>query len=304
MNIWWVLVAATVAGFVYFAATYVMLKRQMAALPKVEQAAVLIEDATDKRSRVPLRQRVRAEMTRRGWDGNYAPLILFGLLGTFAVALVMTLLNVPPLLALAAAVPIVLLSLWFLDGYRVDRRARKFNRQLVQVLELLVAEVEASNGPGLALQRIPLSLPEPARTEFDGAADRIRVGAHLDDAVRPIAEKYPSRSMSLILSALRIDRERGAALGPALRQAADTLRRDIELTEETVAEIAQTKFEFGIICAVFGFIAFAMVFTSGQQEIFFGTTIGLIGLLFCAVNVSFGIFRAFRMMSKIQKVGQ
>ena len=303
MNMWWVLVAATVAGFVYFATTYVVLKRQVASLPKTEQAAIFREEAAIKWQKLPWRERIREELHRRGWDGNYAPLILFGLLGVFAVALALTFLNVAPLLALVLAIPLVVVGLWFLDGYRVERRARKFNRQLVQVLELLTAEIESGNGPAQALQSIPLSLPEPARSEFDGAADRIRVGAYLDDAVRPIAEKYPSRAMGLLLSALRIDRERGARIAPALRQAAATLRRDVELTEETMAEVSQTKFEFGIIAVVFSFIAFAMIFTSGQRELFFTTALGLFGITFALVNVTLGLFRAFRMLSRIQKVG-
>lgn len=303
MSIWAVLVIAAVGGFVYFATTYFALKREIATLPKVEQAAILIDQATEDRHKLPWRERLSVAAMQRGWDGNLAPLVLIGLIATFLVALAMSQLNVPPLLALPLAIPLVVGGMWVFDGYRASRRARLFNRQLVQVLDLLVAEIEAGNGPAQSLQRIPLSLSEPSRSEFFAASDRIQLGAHLDDAVRPIATKYPSRSMALILAALRIDRERGARIAPALRQAASSLRRDIELTEETMAEISQTKFEFGLITVIFGFIAASMIFTAGQQELFFGTALGLIGVTFAVANVALGVFRAFRLINRIQKVG-
>lgn len=302
---WIILILAGVGGAVYFATTYISTRRQISRLPRVEQAAILIEEATIARERPTRRQRIHSYVARRGWDGNLAPLVFFAVFGIFATATVMSLMKVPPMIALAASIPVVGLSLFAVDGYINDRRARKFHRQMIQVLELLKTDVESGVSPGQALSRIPLSLSEPARSEFLAAADRRRLDTnmHLDESVAPIAERYPSRAMSLLVAALRIDRERGASIAPALQQAHDTLQRDIELTEETAAEIAQTKFEFLIIVGVFAFIIFTLVFNSGHRDVFFSTFLGITGLIIVAINVSFGIWRAFRMISRIQRVG-
>ena len=75
------------------------------------------------------------------------------------------------------------------------------------------------------------------------------------------------------------------------------------IARSKLAEIAQTKFEFLIIVGVFAFIIFTLVFNSGHRDVFFSTFLGVAGLIVVAVNVSFGIWRAFRMISRIQRVG-
>jgi Flp pilus assembly protein TadB len=285
------------AGALYFVMMWFFSRRDLAARTEIERRKAAIDHAN--RERIDVRAKLHQFAAKQGWTGDLS-VIAIALIFLYAVVVaLLSLIKISGWLAPIIAIPASVLVVVWGASSTTHRRQTAFNRQLVQALDLLVAQLQSGVSAQLALERIVPNLPDPLRSEFDRALVRRRANLELSDAIAEVASRYPSRAMSMLVAALRIDEKRGAKMALALEQAAASVRRDFELRSEADAEIAQERMQFfGIVGIVGGIAVFLFARGSQQQHEALTSPTGIILVGGAAANFAFGIFRVMRMLRK------
>jgi len=286
------------AGAAFFLVRGIQGKAALRSMTNLEVLRAERDAATARENRMPARQRANEMLRRNGYDGDLFPVVAaMGFLYLFAIVLLRVIGLAYPygaFVALPAAVGIA----GSVVAVAARRRRRKFNQQLVELLDLLASQVASGHGAHKALTIVVPTMQEPLRAEMSGVLEDYRATKDLVGALTLLAEKYPSRAMAMFVSALEIDRAEGQAIGPALKQAADLLKRDFALAAEANAEISQTRGEFFGVIGILGLIAGKMIFGSGSQAGHAYTSgVGLIVLVVGFANVLFGIWRFLRLLN-------
>lgn len=299
MNSLVVIAAMCAGGSAYYAYGWYTARKALRSLTAIERANALIEEAKRKDAKPGLKQRLENELVRRGWKGDLA-LVLGGVTMLYVlISLVLRLFGLGGIAGAVVGLPIsvgvVLMGL----GSATTRRRRAFNHQLLQALTLLAGQIEGGNGPRRALELIIPSLQDPLRSELIGVMDATVASKNLVGALKDLLVRYPSRALSMFISALEIDEATGGRIEPALRQAADTLQRDFELSAEALAELSQTKAEFIVVVGIIGMVAVSMV-TGGDAttKATYTTPVAIAVLLGLAAWFGFGIIRFLRILKK------
>lgn len=298
MNIFLAAVLSAAAAF--FTVQWFSARRELSKRSVVERRRDAIDKAN--RERVSLRRRARIFAARNGWDGDLS-VIVIALIFVYAVCVAgLSLVSISGWLAPIIALPTAALSVFWVTSATAQRRRLAFSSQLVQALDLLVAQLHSGASAQLALERIVPNLPDPLRSEFDLALLRKRANMELSDAIAEVAKRYPSRAMDMLVAALRIDEQRGAKMAPALEQAAYTVRHDFELRAEAEAEIAQERMQFfGIVGIIGAIVLFMFTRNSPDQREALTSPAGLTMIGVAAGNFVFGILRVLAMLQKAKE---
>ncbi len=285
------------AGSLYFVVMWFVARKELAARSEIERRKAAIDRAN--RERVNVRAKLHLIASHNGWNGDLS-VIAVALIFLYAVVVAaLSLINVQGWLAPIIAVPVSVMAVMWAAASTAQRRRSAFNRQLVQALDLLVAQLQSGVSAQLALERIVPNLPDPLRSEFDTALVRKRANLELSDAIAEVANRYPSRAMTMLVASLRIDEKRGAKMSLALDQAAASVRRDFELRSEADAEVAQERMQFfGIVGIVGGIALFLFARGSESQQDALMSPMGLTFVGIAAANFAFGVVRVLRMLAK------
>ena len=147
--------------------------------------------------------------------------------GIFALALVAGSVGAAvPLACLAAVAPHVVLKL------RAARRAKAFDEQLPDILDMLVGSLSVGHSFDQSLRAVADGASEPAATEFKHALGEIRLGRPAPAALADVAARLRSRG-----SAVRAHCGRPAAAGR--RQPREPARDGRRLGSRTAAVPAE-----------------------------------------------------------------
>lgn len=295
------LVLLAVGGTVYFLTRAVQMHSGYRAMGQLETKRVEMEAARARENRVGLRDRVWAQAQALGYDGEVFPFAAAMAFLYLAVSLGLTMAKVPSVLAYLAGLPVSVAVVLAAARWSASKRRRRFNEQLVDMLELVASQIDGGTGPQRALQVVVPTMAEPLRSEMTRALDDQVATKNLITAMQELAQRYPSRAFSLFISALEIDQAAGHSIAPAIRQAAALLNADFQLRSEAVAEVAQQRGEFFIILAVVAALAGYMIFGGDEQNVdAYTSPIGLIALSAGFANVIWGVWRMLTMLRKLQ----
>ena len=302
MNTLFRFVAAIAAGgavfAVYQAVIYLLLRMRA---PKVALAQADMAAAPNPFSRTTIKRRVTHALAVRGYRGNLAPVVLVAL---FVIALVAVVLNVLGITGIFAAVGAVLGSIalvWVASGVVMGRRKAAFDRQLLQAISMLVGQVESGSSVDKGLRVVANASAEPLRSEFLAADATASATRNLPAAIAQIHDRYPSRALKLFITAIVMTDKEGAAVAPALRNAANILRKDFELSSEARAEVAQSRYEYYGILAIIGFIAWMMVFGNEATSEAYRTPMGVIAIIVGVSWMGFGALRISGMLRRAER---
>jgi tight adherence protein B len=184
-------------------------------------------------------------------------------------------------------------------AFRQKRREKKFEKQLVDAIDVLSGGVKAGFSLVQALDLVSKRLPEPAATEFGRAAQEIKLGLSVDDALTHLAVRNRSRELTLLCNALRIWRQTGGNVSTILDSVRNTLRARIALKGEVSTLTAQARLSGWII----GLLPVALVgilslITPTYLQPMFTNPIGIGLLMFGAFLIASGAFA----MSRLSKL--
>lgn len=296
------LIAIGVAAVAFFLARWVQVRRAMAGLSQLETRRLHLIEAQSVRDKVDIKTKLLRFMVRLGYTGD-----VFGFVAGMAflylvVVLLMRLTGIGLAIAGIAALPLAFVIVYGFAARSAGKRRAKFNVQLVDLLELVAAQITGGNGAQRALEMVVPQMQEPIKSEMSRVLDTQAATRDLIGAMRGLAERYPSRAIDMFISALEIDRAEGHAIGPALQQSADLLKASAALAAEAKAEISQTKNEFFAVLGVLGLIAAQMLFNAdATAQKAYLTPLGLTVVLIGAANVAFGIFRFYNLLNTTTK---
>lgn len=294
-----ILLLTGVFGAAFFLFRGVQGRAALRSMTEIERRRVERDAAVDKGNRQTLPVKIRRTLIRNGYDGDLFPVVAAAGFGYLALFAGLHLAGLPYALAAGVALPTAAALALGAFAMAAKRTRQRFTQQLIELLDLLAGQMEAGYGTQKALRTIVPTLENPIRAEMTQALENARATKDLVAELSYLQEKYPSRGMGMFVSAMEIDREAGQAIGPALHQAANLLKKDFALAAEAKSELSQTRGEFLAVVGIIVVIAGKMLFWSDS-----GTTsaytsgIGTVIIGAAAANMLFGVWRFLRLINK------
>jgi tight adherence protein B len=145
-----------------------------------------------------------------------------------------------------------------------DRRARKFERQLPDVLTLVASSLSTGFSLPQALDAVSHDVAQPAAKEFSRAMAETRIGSDIEDALDRMAERMDSKNMRWTAMAIGIQRKVGGNLAETLRTTATTLREREALFRHVRALSAEGRLSAVILIALPIVIFLWMLYVNGE----------------------------------------
>jgi tight adherence protein B len=162
-------------------------------------------------------------------------------LGAAAAAYLATVALLSPLFALVAAAFAVLACFAYLRR-RLEKRRDVFAEQLPELARTLSNAAAAGLALRTAISMAAEELSEPARSELRHTAEALAIGQSLEDALRDLGRRMPSRELEVLITTLVIQARSGGALVSSLRNISDTLEARKEVRREIKTLLASSVF--------------------------------------------------------------
>ncbi|GAA2169393.1 type II secretion system F family protein [Pedococcus bigeumensis] len=157
------------------------------------------------------------------------------------------------LVTIAAAVGGLVVGIFgpaFVLRFLSNRRGKKFDSQLPDVLTLVASSLSTGFSLPQALDAVAKDAAEPAAKEFARALAETRIGADIADSLERMSDRMDSDNMRWTSMAIRIQREVGGNLAETLRTTAKTLREREELRRHVRALSAEGRLSAYILVAL------------------------------------------------------
>ena len=240
---------------------------------------------------------IRVKIERSDWKlspGEFVSVTLLLAGGGITVGLLAGSIALAVLLAGFATVgPFLLVS------RSVERRKRRFEEQLPDVLELIAAGLEAGGGVPRALELVVGEADEPAAGEFARVLSATRLGTPLVGALEEMRERLGSRDLAWTVQAIIVQQRTGGRLADVLRVVASFMRSREEIRRDLRALTAEGRLSAYVLGALPFFLATVLLFVNPTYlnplfttPVGFAMTAGAAGMM--AVS--------FMLMKKIVKV--
>ncbi|MEU8122767.1 type II secretion system F family protein [Spirillospora sp. NPDC049024] len=181
-----------------------------------------------------------------------------------------------PLFGVAAAVGVGFAFLSYVRR-REERRKEEFIAQLPELARVLSNATHAGLVMRTAIEIAADELADPAGEELRRTADALRLGQPVDEALRDLGERLPSRELGVLISTLVVSARAGGSLVTALRTIATTLEERKEIRREVktiMGEAVVTNWAIGLL-GIAG-LAMVNVIMPGALRIMSGKPVGQI----------------------------
>jgi len=147
--------------------------------------------------------------------------------------------------ALAMFVLIAIIPAYMYKSMR-KKRLKKFEEQLPDGLLMLTGAMRAGASLNIALEGLVKEQPAPLSQEFELFMREQRIGTDFNLSLTNMEKRIPIPDFSMVVSALRINREIGGNLAEILETLAETLRRKSQMEGKIDSLTAQGKLQ-GIV---------------------------------------------------------
>ncbi|MGB9752803.1 MAG: hypothetical protein C0183_21675 [Roseiflexus castenholzii] len=186
-------------------------------------------------------------------------------------------------LAGAAAYFIVPRIFFFL---RQNAYVRAFNKQLVEVTQLLANALRAGMSIQQAIGEVSERVPEPARSEFRQTHHELLLGDNLPLALHDMRRRVCSRDLDVLINAIVVQHQAGGNLVRVLNGMANTLNERQRLEREIDSLTSEARFS-ALVVMVLPIFFLLMIRDTPLGEALFQTVIGWVLLgVFAVVQVA------------------
>lgn len=164
--------------------------------------------------------------------------------------------------------------------FLADRRTRRFDAQLPDILKLLSASLRAGFSLLQGLDAVISQVGDPMAGELRRAFAATRVGVAVEDALAAVAERVGSQDFEWAVMAIRIQREVGGNLAEILDTVASTMTARVRLRREVRTLTAEGRISAIILIILPVAIGlFVWVVNRSYMETLFNTFGGNVALL-------------------------
>jgi len=175
--------------------------------------------------------------------------------------------------------------------FLANRRGKKFDAQLPDVLTLVASSLSTGFSLPQALDAVAKDTADPAAKEFSRALAETRIGADVADSLEHMASRMDSENMRWTSMAIRIQREVGGNLAETLRTTAKTLREREELRRHVRALSAEGRLSAYILIALpIGIFLYTMQTNRAYVELLWTTTLGIAMIVAGVISLGIGVF--------------
>jgi tight adherence protein B len=174
---------------------------------------------------------------------------------------------------------------------REERRNEEFVAQLPELARVLSNATHAGLAMPTALEIAADELADPAGEELRRTCDALRLGQSMEDALRDLGERLPSRELGVLISTLVVAARTGGSLVTALRTIASTLEERKEIRREVktiMGEAVVTNWAIGILGALG--VVMINVMMPGALRTMTGELLGQVVLAVAAALFIGGLF--------------
>ncbi|MEV7612469.1 type II secretion system F family protein [Streptomyces sp. NPDC089799] len=196
-----------------------------------------------------------------------------------------------------------LIGLWsanaFLNWQRA-RRTERFINQLPELARILANATQAGLALRTAIGMAAEELEAPAGEELARVANRLAVGHSIDESLGELADRLPSRELSVLVSTLVLSSRAGGAIVGSLRNLTITLEQRKETRREVRTQLSQVTVTAYLMPFIgLGSLLLVDAMMPGALERMTGAIPGQIAVLVALGLFALG-FVTIRRLSKIE----
>ena len=159
----------------------------------------------------------------------------------------------------------------FVLGRRAAHRLEQVDREVPELVDLLVTTVEAGVGFAAALQIAARSIEGPLGQELRLALREQSMGLTIDEALRNMAGRIDSAAIRSFIQALVQGEALGVSIGKVLRDLAVDMRKRRRQAAEERAQKTPTKIVFPLVALI---LPAMFIVTLGPALMSFFRTLG------------------------------
>lgn len=198
---------------------------------------------------------------------------------------------------------LVLAAIWIVPRFIIKNKQKKriqqFNDQLNEALMIIINSLRAGSSFLQFVNSVADETKDPISKEFKTMFKEMSLGIPDDVAFRNIMERVPSPDLTLVITAILIQKDIGGNLSKILENISDTIRERQKIKMEMKTLTAQGRMS-GMILTVFpiflGLVFY--IFSKEQIMLLFKTSLGLIMVSVAAVMQ----FVGYLVINKIVKI--
>ncbi len=180
-----------------------------------------------------------------------------------------------------------------------NKRIKVFNDQLGDTIVLISNSLKVGHSFLQAVDTASREMPEPISKEFAKLVNEIRLGVTLESAFENLLKRMESDDLSLMITAVNIQRQTGGNLAEILDNISKTIRERIRIKGEIKTLTAQGKLS-GLIVSILPIVIAAAIFMIDPQYMkpLYTTKIGIVLLGTAFLNE----FLGYLIINKIIKI--
>jgi tight adherence protein B len=143
--------------------------------------------------------------------------------------------------------------------FRAERRARQFEEQFPEAIELIARALRAGHAMTTGLALVAEELPDPVGGEFRLVYDRQNFGMSMPDALRNFAERVPLLDARFFVTAVLTQRESGGNLAEILDNLGDVIRQRFRVKRQIRVVTAHARLTGWVLTMIPVAISLGMV---------------------------------------------
>lgn len=181
-------------------------------------------------------------------------------------------------------IPIILLKV------KNKKRINLFETQLGDAISMFSNSLKAGYSFLQAVNSVAKDMPDPVSNEFKILLKEISLGVNVNDALDNLMSRVNSKDLSLMIIAIKIQRETGGNLAEILNNISETIRERIKIQGEIKTLTAQGRMSGLIIGSMPPVLGLIIFFINRQYiSVLFNTSIGKVIILFAIVSEIIGL---------------
>ncbi|MDI3419540.1 type II secretion system F family protein [Streptomyces luteolus] len=243
-------------------------------------------------------RRIQRKLAATGLDVTPGEFFVYLLAGAIALWLIAGALLAPFFGPIAAAAAVAGANAFL--NWQHQKRIEAFINQLPDLARLLANGTSAGLALRTSLAMAAEELEAPAGEELTVVSNQLSVGRSIDDALGELAERLPSRELSVLVTTLILSNKAGGTIVDSLRNLTQTLEERKETRREVrtmLSEVNATAFT--IPCLGIGAMLMLNAMNDGALAKVTGSPLGQI-LILLALGLYAAGFVVIRRLGKIE----